>query len=659
MKPEIISPDFRSLLMSLAFAGLLVPCNFSFGCRLLLLITRNFGGRTGGPALLYMRQVVLILLFWLGLLAVGSAQPTDGAPAPPAKLTRKEQRALEKEQVVLEKKLAEARAKRAATPALSEREREQSEALFVDGVKYVLLEDYTKALERLLKAYALNPDNAAINYKIAEANLLSGNLRDATNYAEAATRLDSRNAYYYLLLAQIQATQKQYDAATKTYAALIKQVPNSGNYLFNLADLYLAQNKLPDALTTLDQAEKEFGQVDEISFKKQQIYLKQNKLDLALAEGDKLIKANPTEPRYVLAQAEMYASNNRLADAVRVAQQALRLNADNPQAHMILADVYRQQSKPEEAGQQLKLAFASPALDIDERVRILVGYIKQLPSPQEPLNQLARDLASETIKTYPKDAKSYAVAGDIQTLTDHKKEARNTYLQALRFDNSKFQIWQQVVLIDAELNQTDSLLTHTDRALELFPNQASLWFYNGVAHLQKKQPQKGVKSLEYGRKLVVSNPELLGQFNAQLGDAYHELHEYEKSDAAYDAALASDPNNVQVLNNYSYFLSLRGEKLDKAKQMSGKVVKQFPANDTYLDTYAWVLYKLKDYAGAKATLEKALQTTKDASVIEHYGDVLFQLGEKDKAVAEWQRARKTGTASDLLERKLKDRKLYE
>ena len=595
---------------------------------------------------------------------MGHAQPSEGTILAPARMTRKERRALEKEHRAIEKKLVEERAKRAVLRStllsqITDREREQSEALFVDGVKYVLLEDYAKGLERLLKAYTLNPDNAAVNYKIAEASLLSGNLRDATNYAQAAVRLAPKNAYYYLLLAQIQATQKQYDAATKTYAALIKEVPNSGNYLFNLADLYLAQNKLPEALTSLDQAEKEFGQVDEISFKKQQIYLKQNKLDLAIAEGEKLIKANPTEVRYVLAQAEMFASNNRLDDAVRVAQQALRLDPGNAQGHLILAQVYQQQKQPESAAQQLKEAFASPSLDIDERVRILMDYIKQLPSPKESVNQMARDLAAATVKAYPKEAKAYAVTGDIQTLTDKKKEARVSYLQALRYDNSKFQIWQQVVLIDAELNQTDSLLVHTDRALELFPNQASLWYYNGVAHLLKKQNQRGVKALERGRRLVVNNPEQLGQFDAQLGDAYHEAKEYDKSDAAYESALTSDPNNVQVLNNYSYYLALRGQKLDKAKQMAGKVVKQFPDNDTYLDTYAWVLYKLKDYAGARASLEKALLVTKDVSVIEHYGDVLYQLGDKDQAVSEWQRARKLGKGSEFLERKLKDRKLYE
>ena len=605
-----------------------------------------------------MRRVfssVFLVLALLQLPEAGQAQqrPAGAAPAPasptkPRKLSRKERKEL---------------AHRAEVEAagrqrqLSEKDREMSESFFVDGVKYVLLEDYNKALERLLKAYALNPTNAAISYKIAETNLLSGNLKDATNFAQAAVKLDPKNAYYYLLLAQTYASQKQYDQAAKVYSQLIQDVPDSGYYLFNLADLYLAQGKLDDALVTLERAEKQFGPLDEVSFKKQQIYLKQNNLDKALKEGESLIAANPDEIRYVLAQAEMYAANNRLPDAARVAQQALRQDPENPQARMILADVYRQQGNAPESEKQIKLAFESPGLDIDDKVRVLVDYIKQLPNPK--IEKTALDLAAITVRVHPREAKAYSVAGDIQTLTNHKEEARNTYLKAIKLDNSRYQIWQQIVLIDAELNQTDSLLQHSERALELFPNQAPLWFYNGVAHMLGKQPAKGVKALEYGRKLATDNPELLAQFDTQLGDAYHELKNYVKSDAAYEAALVFDANNAQALNNYSYFLSVRGEKLDRAKEMSGKLVKQFPDNDTYLDTYAWVLYKQKDYAGARQYLEKALLTSKDATVIEHYGDALFQLGDKEKAYAEWLRAKKTGGASPLIDRKIKDKKLYE
>jgi len=587
----------------------------------------------------------------LGTGPAPGGRADTAAGRPPAKLSRKERKELAQRLEIEAKKAA-------ARPPLSPKERELSEALYTDGVKYVILEDYPKALERLLKAYTLMPENAAVNYKLAEANLLSGNLRDATGYAEAAVKLDAKNPYYYLLLAQAQASQKQYEAATATYASLVKEVPNSGSYLFQLADLYLAQNKLPEALATLDKAQAQFGSLDEIAFKKQQIYLRQNNLPLALKEGENLIAANPSESRYVLAQAEMYAANNRLPDAARVAEQALRLDPNNPQARLILADVARQQNQPTEVEKQLRLAFDSPALDIDQAVRILVGYLKQLPDPK--VGPLALDLARETVRTHPREAKAYSIAGDVQMQTGHKKEARNTYLQALHYDKSKYQLWQQVVLLDAELSQTDSLLVHSDKALELFPNQAPLWFYNGVGHLLKKQPQQAVQALEHGRRLAIGNAEQQSQFDAQLGDAYQELKDYAKSDAAYDAVLAADPANYGVLNNYSYYLSLRGEKLDKAKEMAGRTVAKFPDNDTYLDTYAWVLYKLKDYAGARQNLEKALKTTKDASILEHFGDVLWQLGDHPGAVAAWQRAHKAGPGtSPLLDRKIKEQKLYE
>ncbi len=602
--------------------------------------------------------ILLLLPAWAAWAQSGADSVARPAPRSHTSLSRAERRAIAKEQREANKVFAATRARQQAAPPLSERDREVSEALFVDGVKYVLLEDYPKALDRLGKAYAFNPTNAALNYKIAEASLLSGNLRDATNYASAAVRLDPKNAYYYLLLAQAQATQKQYDAATHTYATLVKEVPNSGGYLFNLTDLYLAQNKLPEALATLAQAEQQFGPSDEVSFKKQQIYLKQNKLDLALAEGDKLMAANPDQPRYVLAQAELYGANNHLPEAIRLGQQALKLDPGNASAHLLLADAYRQQKDVGASEKELRQAFESPGLDIDNAVRILANYLKQLPNPA--LNQLALDLATATVRTHPKEAKAYALAGDVQTLTEHKRDARNSYLRSLRYDNSHFRVWQQVAQLDAELGQADSLLAHSDRALELFPNQAPLWFFNGVGQLMKKQPQRAVAALEHGRKLAADTPELVAEFDAQLGDAYHALKDYEKSDAAYDAALVTNANNWPVLNNYSYYLALRGQKLDKAKEMAARVVKQFPANDTYLDTYAWVLYRLKDYAGARTALETALKTSKDASVMEHYGDVLYQLGDHDQALAAWQRARKAGPgASEFLDRKIRDHKLYE
>lgn len=156
--------------------------------------------------------------------------------------------------------------------------------------------------------------------------------------------------------------------------------------------------------------------------------------------------------------------------------------------------------------------------------------------------------------------------------------------------------------------------------------------------------------------------ELTNAINAQLGDAYNAIGDNTKSDESYELVLKLDPLNDYVLNNYSYFLSLRKQKLDRALQLSTKLVERNPDSATFLDTHAWVLYVMKDYAKARTFLEKALAGDPagvSGTVIEHYGDVLFQIGERDKAIEQWKRAKAKGGASDQLEKKITTGNLHE
>ena len=551
----------------------------------------------------------------------------------------------------------------AVTQDISSRDKQASETIFIEGMKFMMLEDYPKALAQFQRAYVIDPTNAGLNYKLAETIMLLGRPNEAIPFAQLAVKTEDKNPYYYLLLAQLYSSQQRYEEATKTLTELTKAVPNTEQYLFNLADLYLAQNKYDDALKTYDRIEKQYGFVEELSYKKQQIYLRQNNLDKALLQGENLINSDPSEIRYILAQAEMLANNKKIEEAIALLNKGVSLDQSNAQAHLLLADLYRQKGELTTSEKHVRTAFALPGLDIDTRVKIVVDYIRQFPvppaTPNPDLQNMALELAESTIKAYPREAKAYAVTGDVQALTLKRENARTNYLKAVRLDNAHYKIWQQIVFIDAELNQPDSLLNHTEKALELFPNQAMMWFYNGTAYLLKKNPTKAVKSLEYGKKLAASDPEMQTQFNLQLGDTYQSLKDYPKSDAAYESVLAADPDNVHVLNNYSYYLSLRNQNLSKAKSMAERLVKANPQEATYLDTYAWVLYKLKDYTGARKYLEEAIALKKDADILEHYGDVLYQLGEKEAALQQWQKAKQTGKASDLIDKKIKDKKLYE
>ncbi|MHC2991442.1 hypothetical protein OB13_07540, partial [Pontibacter sp. HJ8] len=541
-------------------------------------------------------------------------------------------------------------------PEPSEQEKQLSEALFLDGMKQFMLEDYNEALKYFQKAYTVTPNNAALNYKLAETYLLLENPQSGLPFAQAAVAKEPKNTYYYLLLAQLYTEQKQLTEAAQVYNDLMRNVPDTEQYLFNLADLYLSQARYDDALKTYDRIEKKYGALEQLSVNRQQIYLRQKNVSKALAEGEKLIAANPSEVRYLLAQAELYNASQKPDIAIETLNRALRVEPDNPFAHLMLADLYRQKGNLPESEKQVKQAFSSPELDIDTKVRILVDFIRQLPNPQ--LEGVSLELVDLTIKAHPEEAKAYAVAGDLQTIAGKKEMARSNYLKAVKLDDSHFKIWQQIVLLDAELAQADSLIAHSEQALELFPNQAVFWFYNGTGHLIEKNYAKAVKSLEHGKKLSASEPELVAQFNSQLGDSYNSLKEYKKSDEAYEAVLTFDADNEHVLNNYSYFLSLRNEQLPKAQAMAKRLVEKHPTNPTYLDTYAWVLYKLEDYDGALKYLEQAVALSEDAAIVEHYGDVLFKLGKRDEAVRQWEKAKIKGEASAFIDRKIKEKRLY-
>lgn len=554
-------------------------------------------------------------------------------------------------------KAQKAEATEVAVPQPSEQELQISETLFLDGVKFFMLEDYDKALQLFQKAYTLTPGNAAINYKLAETYMVLKNPKDATPFAQAAIAKEPKNPYYYLLLAQLHTEQKQFTEAAQAYNDLMRNVPDSDQYLFQLADLYLSQAKYNDALKTYDRIEKKFGPMEQLSVNRQQIYLRQKNVPKAIEEGEKLLADSPSDVRYFLAQAELYNANQQTEKAIVTLQKALRMEPNNPYAHLMLSDLHRQKGEREQSEKEIKLAFASPELDIDTKVRILVDLIRQLPN--RDIEDVSLELVDLTIQSHPEEAKAYAVAGDLQTIVGKKADARNNYLKAVKLDDSHFKIWQQIVLLDAELNESGALVKHSEQALELFPNQAIFWFYNGTGHLIEKNYDKAVKALEHGKRLSVAEPELVAQFNMQLGDGYNSLKEYKKSNESYDAVLAQDANNEHVLNNYSYFLSVRNENLAKAKEMASRLVEKFPNNPTYLDTYAWVLYKSGDYKGALQYLEQAIALSDDATIVEHYGDVLFKLGKKEEAIAQWQRAKLKGEASAFIDKKIKDKKLYE
>lgn len=534
-----------------------------------------------------------------------------------------------------------------------------AEDLFVEGMKYDILEQYKKAIDFFEKAKNLNPGNAAIYFKLADCHARLSQIDEALFHALKALELDPDQAIYYNIVGHLHELRNDLPKAEKVYLKLVKKEPESMEYNFQLASVYARQKKWKAAIECFNRLEKKYGVTEEIVRKKQEIYLVQNKLEDATQEAQKLVDAFPDEPTYQIILAQLFASNKKNKEAEAILEKLVSKQSGIPEAHLLLSDVYLMQGKKIKADREMELAFRNPDLVVEEKVRILARFLTGFKSNED--KEYALRYGNYMVEAHPESATPLSLMGDFHNLANEKEPARNFYLKAIVKDNSKYQLWEQVVQIDLALNELDSLYKHTLAASELFPNQAVFWFYNGMSALVKSNYEQSTKSLNQAARLAADNKQMLSEIYPQLGDAYAQLKEYKKAFEQYDEALLLQSENYHVLNNYAYYLSLEKVKLDKARLMSQKLVDKFPDDATYLDTHGWVLYVSGDFAAAKPFLEKAANISARSGVVqEHYGDVLFQIGDAEGALKQWQKAKEIGgDLSKFLDEKIEKKKLIE
>lgn len=546
-----------------------------------------------------------------------------------------------------------------AVQTVSREMKQKAEMFHAEAEKYYILEDFPKAFVLYQRSLELDPQNATAYYRLSEIFMKSDDLQKATTNAEKAIELDGANKFFYLLLAEINTKQSDFAQAAKVYEQMIANCPNTDEYLFELAALYLYQDNVTRALEIYNTIEERFGLNDQVIAQKQKLYLKQSNLEKAMEEGKKLIDAFPGEPRYVLMMVEILISNNQNDKAIPYLEELLIFDPDNSRALLILADIYRKKGETEKSNIYLNRAFEKSDLDIEPKLQVLVGIMQNLPNAD--LEVLSKSLADRILEAHPNDFRSFEINGDLAMKLGEDQKALDFYKKALDTGSPNYNSWQNVLQLQSKMGQFKDVIKDGEAALEVFPNQAGICWFLGTAYFIEKDYEAATEVFERGKKLAGNNEELKSYFNAQLGDAYNNLKNYKKSDESYEAALAFDPNNDHVLNNYSYFLSLRKEKLDLAKKMSLKVVMRNPDNPTYLDTHAWVLYVRGEFKEAKTYIEKAVNSGKDLSgtIIEHYGDILFKLGDVESAVKQWQKAKGMDDTSELIDKKIADRKLYE
>lgn len=532
-------------------------------------------------------------------------------------------------------------------------------SLFFDAMNAKVTENYNQSAELFNRVLQSDPANDAALYQLAGLKENKDDYADAQGLLEKAVVVKPGNEWYWRSLLVCYEKTGNIDKLNNALNELIKINPNRTEYYVEKANASFIEKKYDDALKAYAQLEQITGLDDDIVAGRQKVYLAEGKLDLATNDIQSLIKANPTTIRYYLLLAEIYNSNNYKDKALKVLEAAQKVDSNNGQLHLALADVYRDKKDYEACFYQLTLAFAVPSLDIDTKIKIILNYAPKFPDPTAKASAL--ELSQILTAAHPDDFKAFAIYGDMLAQNDKLPEAEVAYKKAISLDDEKYNAYEQLVRIELSRSETADAIKYGETALSLFPNAAWMNYLVGVAYLQNKNYAKAIPFIKNTTDIETDDKELLSLSYSSLGDCYHELKDNQKSDAAYDKSLAYNPDNAFSLNNYAYYLSLRGEQLDKAATMSAHSNELQPNTASFEDTYAWILFKQKKYADAKVWIEKAIlhDKTNSATQIEHYGDIMFYLGNTDAAVEYWKKAKSFGEQSPLLDRKINERKYVE
>jgi tetratricopeptide (TPR) repeat protein len=530
---------------------------------------------------------------------------------------------------------------------------------FSKGLEEKYNENYPVAVYNFEQALLYYNDDDASMYELSELYQLTGRNSEAFAMISRAAELQPENKWYQIRYAKFCMQNGDYQTFINIYDSLLQTEPENLEYLETYINYLLRIGDYDKVIDKLNILENQIGKNEYIFIQRIQIYDEQGKKDQAIAEMEKLVEFVPENTHYRALLAEAYRKVKRDKDAYKQYLKIKEIDPNDKYINVSLMDYYQSMGELDKAFEEFIAAIKNKNLDYETKAQIYeIWFEKQ--DGKDAIDD-AEEAGRAFIEMYPDKSIGYYIIATVFYNKEDYTNAKEYYNLALECEPNNFASLYQLSLCNIELNDYQGLIDVTDNAISIYPEQPFFYLFKGIGYFNLKDYENTIKTLEKGRNLS-ANKELTENFDTYIGDTYNILKNKEKSYEAYDRVLRSNPENIYVLNNYAYYLSLDNQDLEKALQMSAKTIQAEPKNPTYLDTYAWVLYKLGRYDEAKKYMDKVFKYEKDPQGInyEHLGDILYKQGDVKNAVKNWKKAKKAGgEVSEFLDQKIKDEKLYE
>ena len=498
------------------------------------------------------------------------------------------------------------------------------------------------AFDLLTHCVEIDSTRSEAYYYLARYYDFLKNKDKALAYSEKAAQLEPDNVTYLETLANTYIGRRQYDKAIDAMEHIYSKNSEREDVLSLLVQLYEQQQDYEGAIRTLTRLETMEGKSERLSMAKSELYTRKGDKKAAINEMKQLADQYPNDQNYRCLYGTTLYLNGQQKKAVAIYNDILKIEPDNRSAQMALLSHYNEIGDSVQARQWLDRMLMNKNATTQDRVLLLRQVIGESERNGGDSTQVLR-LFHRVLNLPQADADLAIFCATYMNLKKMPNDSISPILErALALEPANAAARLQLVSYAWQAEDRDRVIALCQDARQYNPDEMAFYYYQGIAYFQKDQLDQALNAFQNGIGVITaqSDPAIVSDFYAVMGDILHQKGQAREAFVAYDSCLVWKEDNIGCLNNYAYYLSELGEQLDKAEQMSYRTIKAEPKNSTYLDTYAWILFMQKRYSEAKIYIDQTLQYDTDTSAVllEHAGDIYYQAGDAARALEYWRQA---------------------
>ena len=517
--------------------------------------------------------------------------------------------------------------------------------LFIEAKTYELKDNYLAAISKYNDALKIEK-SAGIYFTLSRLYSNVTQHQKSLEYGLEAIKLNNNNLDYKEHVADTYILLGDYNTALKYLKEISDRRPDDINILYNIGRMHEALKQPSEAVKYYENITENYQYDETVLIRMAEIYESYNDYANTASTIEKLLLLNPTDLNLKYSAAASYVKIPDYDNAIRIYEEILSSNPNNRDVQTEVIKLYFRQHRNSEAFDKYSRMMNKDSIDFMTKMDVAIAFMQAASDDKEALG-VSRSILQNLQTSYPDEwmPEYYLAYLDSR---DNPQASEQKFQELLSRVDTSAELYVQVGFYYYEQNKFKPAAEIFKAGALKFSQEFRLNYLAGNSYYRLGDNRSALPYLEKALEISPSDLNVL----SNLGLVYDDLKMNEECNRLYEQAFKYHPENILLLNNYAYHLAENNEKLKEALEMSKKTIEKEPDNASYLDTYGWILYKLKDYKNAAIYIEKAVRMGKNETLLDHLGDIYEGMGEIPKALKNWNEALKMNPDNESIQRKI-------